>query len=104
MSRYLCAEVCTSLLAMCAVMMQASERALEIADLLLRADCTCCTQDRMKLAARSYFLLMGGAFPAGNIMEACKVKWIVDRLDLKALPFLANCGVRPNGFRQGSVS
>lgn len=41
---------------------------------------------------------MVGAFPAGNIMEACKVKWIADRLDFKTFPFLANSGIRPHGF------
>ena len=56
----------------------------------------------MKLAARTYLLLLGGAFPAGNIMEACKAKWMVDRLDFKAFPFLANCGATCEGFRQGS--
>lgn len=87
-----------------AVLMQAADRALEIADMLLLEKCTCCTQDRMKLAARGYHLLMGGAFPAGNIMEACRVKWIVDRLDFKAHPFLSDIGVRPEGFRQGFAS
>ena len=91
----------TILPALCALLMQAADRALEIADMLLREKCTCCTQDRMKLAARGYHLLMGGAFPAGNIMEACRVKWIVDRLDFKAHPFLSDIGVRPEGFRQG---
>lgn len=36
------------------VLMQAGDRALCIADLLLRADCRCCVKERRQLAARCY--------------------------------------------------
>ncbi len=52
------------------------------------------------LAARGYYILMGAAFFAGNIMEACRVKWLLDRLEVK-LPFFLKDDVRPPGSRQG---
>ncbi len=88
-------------LALCALM-QATERALDIADLLLEADCTCCTEERMKLAARTYYILMGAAFFAGNIMEACRAKWLVDCLEAKPPPWLFDIDVKPpEKTRQG---
>ena len=81
--------------------MQAAERALDIADLLLEAGCTCCTEERMKLAARTYYILMGAAFFAGNIMKACRAKWLVDCLEAKPPPWLFDVDVKPPGTRQG---
>ncbi|CAL5222059.1 g4358 [Coccomyxa viridis] len=81
---------------------KATERALDIADLLLEADCTCCTEERMKLAARTYYILMGAAFFAGNIMEACRAKWLVDCLEAKPPPWLFDIDVKPpEKTRQG---
>ena len=56
----------------------------------------CCTQDRMIFACRSFNLLLSGSWYAGNIMEACRVKWITDRIDFKSHPFLAKAGFNPN--------
>ena len=84
--------------------MQAGDRALYVADLLLRADCICCVKERRQLAARCYYLLLGAAFPAGNLMEACRLKWVVDRLTLlKAFPLCARYAA-PKGFPHKVVS
>ena len=60
------------------LLMQAAERALDIASLLLRESCTCCTQDFMKLACQGSDGLMAGAYLAGNIVEAGKAMWIIE--------------------------
>ena len=75
--------------------MQMAERAMDIADILLKAECPCCDRDRSLVACRSLYLLMSGALHAGNLMEACRAKWAIDRLDCKALPILAECGIAP---------
>lgn len=74
----------TSVSAVCAALMQAAERTLETADLLLRAGCS--DVDRLQLACQGYQCLLIGAYLAGNIMEACRVKWIMDRPEFIALP------------------
>ncbi len=66
---------------------QAAEQALNIADLLLEANCRCCDQERLRLACQGYRGLLIGAYLAGNIIKACRVKWIVDRPEVAALPF-----------------
>ena len=50
------------------------------------------------LAVRGYYTLMGVALFAGNIMEACRVKWLVDRLEVK-LPFFLKEDARHPDFR-----
>ena len=67
--------------------------ALCIADLLLREDSTRFSKERKQLATRCYHVLWSAAYPAGNIMEACRLKWVVDRLiSLKTMPsFCARC-------------
>lgn len=55
----------------------------------------------MKLAARSYYILMGSAFFAGNTMEACRVKWLMDGLEANPPPWLFDVDVKPPGTRQG---
>lgn len=55
----------------------------------------------MKLAARTYYILMGAAFFAGNIMKACRAKWLVDCLEAKPPPWLFDVDVKPPGTRQG---
>lgn len=67
-----------------AILMQAAERALEVVSLLPQAGCTCCAEHRRALAYDSYVLLVDAICATGNIMEACRILWIVERLQTKA--------------------
>lgn len=89
----------TSVSAVCAALMQAAERTLETADLLLRAGCS--DVDRLQLACQGYQCLLIGAYLAGNIMEACRVKWIMDRPEFIALPCFQAQDAKTQGYRQG---
>ena len=46
---------------------------------------------------------MTAAYSSGNIVEACKVKWVVDRLDSKAFESLSATVEKHKVIRQGSV-
>lgn len=84
-------------------MPQAADRAMEVANIMLEAGCSCCTDDRRLLACRCFNLFLSGCWHAGNIMEACRVKWAADRLDYKAFPYLYSGGMTPNDHRQALV-
>ena len=76
---------------------------MDIADFLLRAGCTCCTDYRLHLACRSYYCLMTAAYQTGNIVEACKIKWVVDRLEAKAFAFISATVGKGEFVRQASI-
>ncbi len=90
---YIRVRTCHYCLSCARVLMQAGDSALCIADLLLREDSTRFSKERKQLATRCYHVLWSAAYPAGNIMEACRLKWVVDRLiSLKTMPsFCARC-------------
>ena len=87
--------------AVCAVL-QAATRALDVTSVLLQADSTCCTQDRMKVARQGFVHLLTGAFIAGNIMEACRAMGILNRSEVQAIPLLPGYDARQQDYRQGS--
>ena len=74
-----------------------------MANVLLRADYACCTQQRRHLACRSYYCLMTCAYQTGNIVEACQIKWVVDRLESKAFAALSATVGKDEFVRQGST-
>ena len=73
---------------------QSAEQAMDIAHILLKAECLCCDKYGNFLACRSLYLLMSGALHAGNLMEACRAMWVLHRLDSKA-PKVMECGISP---------
>ena len=75
------------------LLMQAAERALDIASLLLRESCTCCTQDFMKLACQGSDGLMAGAYLACGSLNT----------EVPAPSLLSNYSQECNGYRRGSV-
>ena len=83
---------------LCAVLLQVAHRGLDIAGLLLQAHCKCCTEERLRLACRGYESLMIGAFQAGNIMEACRAKWVMERPEVRALSFMPADDLREDGY------
>ncbi len=46
---------------------------------------------------------MTAAFPTGNIVEACKIKWVVDRLDSQAFASLSKTIAKGQNARQGFI-
>lgn len=84
--------------AMCADLMQVAHRGLDIAALLLQAGCKCCTQDRLRFACRGYESVMIGAYNAGNLVEACRAKWVMERPEVQALSFIPADDPREDGF------
>ena len=62
---------------------QAAERALDAAQVLLDAGPGCRMLDRQMLACRAYSLLASGSWQVSNLMESCRTQWIMQRIDRK---------------------
>ena len=79
---------------------QAAERALDAAQVLLEAGPSCRKFDRQMFVCRAYSLLASGSWQVGNLMESCRTQWIMLRIDRRVF----SSGLTDADFRYHQVA